>query len=656
MKKLHYRRFCAAMLTVLLAVALCTPAAALFEKPASPVEFIFTQKNVTFARNMNGSAKQQTPNATPYWSGLATDVTGYTITYRRTHTGDGKLLKTPDKPVAAPSQAGTYTAIITFSDDVKFVNQNGSKVQEYPKTFVIEKAEQPPAILRSAAAALTENPDHSGGSINPGGQGVISTRWASGTTPIYMWTKGSGTVVEPEAGKPARFKALSAGEAVLSVRLPADNNYHKSEAVTYTVKVNGEVNTGEGYVLRGEKKNDSGWFVSDVEVHAQNGFAEAIVAEDTPITAEGESIINVALKTADGKMTQTEAVTVKKDSEPPSIETIMLNDSPWSDAPMSESAWAAAVSLVISAQIRDDVSGIAKVEYSVDGAEYTSDANAVFTAQGIKTFPYSHVMETKGEHTLSLRATDWAGNMSEQMIHITAPTPKPSASVPPASSQGVSSVPPQSAPTGQEAIAPDAPTDAMKAVSARLAYLRRCNIEARVAGDVRANKGYIEETLTMFTNLSAGERKGLGEETLAGLRAYFEALYAQNGKDVAELEALFVFIEAPPASSVPEQTSAAQQKEESIPQPSSVSKPDESESASASASASSSSVSLVPAGQSGGNPFFIVIPALVLAVAFVVYLIWQKRTIAPAPDTKAGQAPPASQEDFTGYGNFDDFE
>ena len=33
------------MLTVLLAVALCTPAAALFEKPASPVEFIFTQKN-----------------------------------------------------------------------------------------------------------------------------------------------------------------------------------------------------------------------------------------------------------------------------------------------------------------------------------------------------------------------------------------------------------------------------------------------------------------------------------------------------------------------------------------------------------------------------------------------------------------------------------
>ncbi|MBP8856075.1 MAG: hypothetical protein KBG54_06175, partial [Oscillospiraceae bacterium] len=134
------------------------------------------------------------------------------------------------------------------------------------------------------------------------------------------------------------------------------------------------------------------------------------------------------------------------------------------------------------------------------------------------------------------------------------------------------------------------------------------------------------------------------------------ALYAQNGKDVAELEALFVFIEAPPASSVPEQTSAAQQKEESIPQPSSVSKPDESESASASASASSSSVSLVPAGQSGGNPFFIVIPALVLAVAFVVYLIWQKRTIAPAPDTKAGQAPPASQEDFTGYGNFDDFE
>ncbi|MEG0304871.1 MAG: hypothetical protein RR635_04165 [Oscillospiraceae bacterium] len=139
MKRKILKHFLSSAMVLMLFMATCAPAYALFGKNDKTVEFIFSQKSTVFARNKNGSPKPQAPIATPYWSGLAEDVTGYTVTYKRTHTGDGKALKNPDKAVEEPTQAGTYTAVITFGDNVKFVNPNGEKTQEYPRTFVIKK-------------------------------------------------------------------------------------------------------------------------------------------------------------------------------------------------------------------------------------------------------------------------------------------------------------------------------------------------------------------------------------------------------------------------------------------------------------------------------------------------------------------------------------
>ncbi|MEG0649710.1 MAG: hypothetical protein RR764_07700 [Oscillospiraceae bacterium] len=649
MKRKILKHFLSSAMVLMLFMATCAPAYALFGKNDKTVEFIFSQKSTVFARNKNGSPKPQAPIATPYWSGLAEDVTGYTVTYKRTHTGDGKALKNPDKAVEEPTQAGTYTAVITFGDNVKFVNPNGEKTQEYPRTFVIKKAQQPAPILRSACAALIDNEERTGGSIEPGASGVISTRWASGTKPVYMWTTGSGTVVKPETGKPARFTSIAAGEAVLSVRLPEDNNYIKSDAVTYTVKVNGDINTGDGFVLRGEKLNESGWFVSDVAVEPQNGFQEVIVAEDNPVTFEGESVINIVLKTADGKATEPEAVTVKKDTTAPVVENIMINDSPWSEAPLSENAWAAATKLVITAQIRDDISGIGKVEYSVDGAEFISDANAVFAEEGIKKNAYSHTLETKAEHTLSLRVTDFAGNETQKTIAITAPVI--SAESAPTSSSVAPA--PSSAAVEDEPITE--PNEAMKAVSERLEYLIRCNIEAAVAGDVRANQAYIEESLGMYTALSQKERKSLGAQTLEGLKEYFIALYKIKGKDAAEIEALFTFKEESKPIVSSSLNSAEQNKEESIPHPSSVSKP----TASSAVSAQSQSTVSAQSGKSEGtNPFMIFVPIIVLLAAVTVYFVWKKReNIASDKQSDNSEAQNAEpHDDYSDFDNFDDFK
>ncbi|MEG0396535.1 MAG: hypothetical protein RR612_07380, partial [Oscillospiraceae bacterium] len=447
----------------------------------------------------------------------------------------------------------------------------------------------------------------------------------------------------------ARFTSIAAGEAVLSVRLPEDNNYIKSDAVTYTVKVNGDINTGDGFVLRGEKLNESGWFVSDVAVEPQNGFQEVIVAEDNPVTFEGESVINIVLKTADGKATEPEAVTVKKDTTAPVVENIMINDSPWSEAPLSENAWAAATKLVITAQIRDDISGIGKVEYSVDGAEFVSDANAVFAEEGIKKNAYSHTLETKAEHTLSLRVTDFAGNETQKTIAITAPVI--SAESAPTSSSVAPA--PSSAAVEDEPITE--PNEAMKAVSERLEYLIRCNIEAAVAGDVRANQAYIEESLGMYTALSQKERKSLGAQTLEGLKEYFIALYKIKGKDAAEIEALFTFKEESKPIVSSSLNSAEQNKEESIPHPSSVSKP----TASSAVSAQSQSTVSAQSGKSEGtNPFMIFVPIIVLLAAVTVYFVWKKReNIASDKQSDNSEAQNAEpHDDYSDFDNFDDFK
>ncbi|MEG2501200.1 MAG: hypothetical protein RSA78_09045, partial [Oscillospiraceae bacterium] len=251
---------------------------------------------------------------------------------------------------------------------------------------------------------------------------------------------------------------------------------------------------------------------------------------------------------------------------------------------------------------------------------------------------------------LSLRVTDFAGNETQKTIAITAPVIS-AASAPTSSS--MAPAPSSAAVVEEEPITE--PNEAMKAVTQRLEYLIRCNIEAAVAGDVRANQAYIEESLGMYTALSQKERKSLGAQTLEGLKEYFIALYKIKGKDAAEIEALFTFKEESKPIVSSSLNSAEQNKEESIPQPSSVSKPTVSSAVSAQPQ---STVSAQSGKSEGTNPFMIFVPIIVLLAAVTVYFVWKKReNIASDKQSDNSEAQNAEpHDDYSDFDNFDDFK
>ncbi|MEG2403625.1 MAG: hypothetical protein RSC01_01800, partial [Oscillospiraceae bacterium] len=140
-----------------------------------------------------------------------------------------------------------------------------------------------------------------------------------------------------------------------------------------------------------------------------------------------------------------------------------------------------------------------------------------------------------------------------------------------------------------------------------------------------------------------------------GLKEYFIALYKIKGKDAAEIEALFTFKEESKPIVSSSLNSAEQNKEESIPQPSSVSKPTVSSAVSAQPQ---STVSAQSGKNEGTNPFMIFVPIIVLLAAVTVYFVWKKReNIASDKQSDNSEAQNAEpHDDYSDFDNFDDFK
>lgn len=617
------------------------------------VDFEFSRNVVTFKKGTNSNIAQ-TPMITVKNLADPEKVKGYSITYKRTHGGDGSKLRTAEKATAAPSLAGTYTAIITFESDVPFVCKNGSKTQEYPSAFVIKRAEQAPPVLRSASAALTDNEDKTGGSMKVGSSAIISIAWSSGLKPILTWTSGSEQMITAESGKPARFTAKASGTAVLTAVLPEDNNYLASSPATYIVKVGGASTANSMYDIIGESKMQNDWYTSDVTISGKNGFTTVVSAMAHPITSDGITDFKFSLENESGGVTSELNVTVKKDSAAPVIDNFTVNDSPWINPPEDEtSAWAASADLVLKLDVTDSASGIAKVEYRLDGGNYINDTNSAFEKEGCTHHEFSITIDNGG-HMLWVRATDTAGNVGVQEFLLpkggeeTAQSQSNSQST---DESQVSSSESTGVSQSQEAKITE-PTESMNAVTARLDYLRRCHIEAAVRGDVRANQDYINTTLEMFSALTSAEREALGDETLTALRQYFEMLYTVQGKDTAELAALFIFEKPkPPESQSPSSSQSTVSSSSSATSFSSSSLAPNSQSIESSFSQASSAVS---SNNDNTFNFTYLIPVVVFIAAIAGYFIYQ-RSLVKKPKFKLPDETDAEKQ-FSEFGGFDDLD
>lgn len=639
-------RFC--VLFILL-VALAVPAFTAYAADTR-VDFAFSRSVATFKRGANGNIAQ-TPMVTIKGNAEPEKVSGYSVSYKRTHGGDGAKLRISEKATASPNLAGTYTAIITFEQGVPFVCKNGNKSQEYPAAFVIKRAEQAPPVLRSASPALTDNPEKTGGTIKVGSSAVISIAWSSGLKPILTWTSGSDQVITPESGKPARFTAKASGTAILTAVLPEDNNYLASTAAVYTVKVGGANTSNPMYDVVGDSKLQSGWYTSDVTIVGKNGFAKVVSTMGHPVSADGVTTFKFALENESGGTTETFTETIKKDSTGPVIDNFTVNDSPWINPPEEEtSAWAATADLVLKVDVLDTASGVAKVEYRLDAGNYINDTNSAFAKEGYTNHEFSLTVDNSG-HMLWIRATDTAGNVSVREFLLPKGDDEP-ASQSNTDSQSTSDS--QSASHAQSEKITQ-PTEPMKAVTARLDYLKRGQIDAKVHGDVRTHAPYIEETLAMFTALTSPEREALGEEALALFRQYFEMLYTIQNKDIAELAPLFVFESLAP----PQSESASQSDSSSTSQ--SASQSSASSLAPSSSQATSGSSSTESVGSQGSLAlhfefnFTYLIPIVVFIFAIIGYFMY-KRSLNKKPQFQIPTQDETGEEfsDFKGFDDLDD--
>lgn len=129
-------------------------------------------------------------------------------------------------------------------------------------------------------------------------------------------------------------------------------------------------------------------------------------------------------------------------------------------------------------------------------------------------------------------------------------------------------------------------------VVGQLEALQRANIDPAWPPDVRANEQPVQALLNAYLLCSKAERKEFTSQQNKDLRAYFEALYALQGKDPERVDDIFAGKVAAPVQSAPLPSSA---------QSASVSSAASSGAVSSSAAAVSSSSASFPASSPAGS-------------------------------------------------------
>ena len=166
----------------------------------------------------------------------------------------------------------------------------------------------------------------------------------------------------------------------------------------YLTATNGKViknQTGDGpavSITPATAPAESGWYTGDVKVTVTSDDADAqlyIVGESgelvpytgaVTITGDGEHTVTALAVGADGSPSKLESLTVKIDSEAPEVTGTVKSGK-------------------LTLKATDEVSGVASIEYSLDGTTWKTYSAAVSVAGTPKTVTY--------------RATDVAGNVSD---------------------------------------------------------------------------------------------------------------------------------------------------------------------------------------------------------------------------------------------------
>jgi len=166
--------------------------------------------------------------------------------------------------------------------------------------------------------------------------------------------------------------------------------------------------------------NGAGWYHSDVAIHwtcSDSGSGVATCPTNSTITGEGSNLSTVGTTTDNAGNSASSTVSgIKIDRTPPTTIATIAGNEP--------SGWYNTLPLSVTLSGTDNLSGVSEIQYSLDGV-----AGAISGSGG------SVEISSSGHHTLSMSATDAAGNVeaSHQVsIDVDTDAPALAASLDPA--------------------------------------------------------------------------------------------------------------------------------------------------------------------------------------------------------------------------------
>lgn len=239
---------------------------------------------------------------------------------------------------------------------------------------------------------------------------TLPTSPANNLAPAVVGTTGQGTTVSIYAnatcqGSPVATGSASALAAGITVPVPAD----ATTSLSATATINGltsDCSNALSYLedstppsLNGAattQPDQAGWYAGNVTVHwtcSDAGSGIATCPADATLTGEGSNLSTAATATDHAGNSTTQTVSgIKIDRTPPtSIATIAGNQ---------PTGWYNALPLTVTLSALDNLSGVSRIAYSLDGTPATVSGSSGSVA-----------ISATGRHTLSMSATDLAGNV-----------------------------------------------------------------------------------------------------------------------------------------------------------------------------------------------------------------------------------------------------
>ncbi|WP_166848302.1 OmpL47-type beta-barrel domain-containing protein [Isoptericola sp. BMS4] len=282
-------------------------------------------------------------------------------------------------------------------------------VSEAAMVHVVVVAEDTTAP--SVTAEVTGEQDADGSYVGSATVTLAATDDESGVDTVEYDLDGAGFAAYTDP-----VVVTAPGEHTLGYRATdAAGNVSEAGSVTFTVVGTGEEDTTAPVVaaeVTGELDDDGAYVgtatvaltatdeASAVESVEYDLDGDGFTAYDEPfdVTTPGEHTVRYRATDAAGNVSEPGAVTftvaepVAEDTTPPAVTADVTGEQD------GDGAYVGSATVALSAT--DEESGVASVEYDLDGSGFMAYTDPV-------------VIDAAGEHTLTYRATDEAGNVSE---------------------------------------------------------------------------------------------------------------------------------------------------------------------------------------------------------------------------------------------------